>query len=415
MKLSTQYSKVNLIVAISVLFIAGIVYYTTISYIANDQLDTSLSEEIVEVTDYVKTNQQLPKPFDFDEDQTTFVKTNQLEIKRKFFDTLYCNPREKGCESGRAIIGLVTLKGVNYKVVVVESKEATENLIQLITLITIVLIAILLIVLVITNRYILDRLWKPFYNTLRQLKAFTITDIELNLDETKIDEFKELNSAVLSMSSRVKNDYQNLKTFTENASHEMMTPIAVITSKLDTLIQDETLKSDQYAQINDIYAATNKLSRLNQSLLLLVKIENDLVQDNAVLNLKEIILEKLHQFNELIQNKNIGVIHTLADKEITASKYLIDILINNLFNNAIRHNNAYGTIRIYLTNKQLVFQNTGDEQPLNPNGIFERFQKGKNSEGTGLGLTIAKNICSQYNFKLSYYFEDPLHTFQIEF
>jgi len=217
------------------------------------------------------------------------------------------------------------------------------------------------------------------------------------------------------MSSRVKNEYQNLKTFTENASHEMMTPIAVITSKLDTLIQDETLSANQYAQINDIYAATNRLARLNQSLLLLVKIENDLVQDSAVLNLKEVILEKLHQFNELIQNKHINVIYTLEEKEINASKYLVDILINNLFSNAIKHNSTYGSIRINLTGNQLLFQNTGDKDPLNPGEIFERFQKSKTSEGTGLGLTIAKNICSQYNFKLNYYFEEPLHTFQIVF
>jgi len=416
MKLSAQYSKVNLIIAISILFIAGIVYYATINYIANDQLDSSLTDEIEEITRYVNLNQRLPKPIDFYEDQISFVQTDQKIIPRVFFNTTYHNLREKNTEAGRAISGVIILKGVNYKTVIVVSKEATENLIQVITFITFVLVAILLIVLVIANRYILDGLWKPFYNTLQQLKAFNISDIKsLDLDETKIDEFSELNGAVSSMSSRVKSDYQNLKTFTENASHEMMTPIAVITSKLDTLIQDETLKSEQYAQINDIYAATNKLARLNQSLLLLVKIENNLVQDTSVLNLQDIILEKIHQFNELMQNKNIGVIHTLVDKNITASKYLIDILINNLFNNAIRHNTPYGTIRIYLTNNQLVFQNTGDESPLNSREIFERFQKSKISEGTGLGLTIAKNICNQYNFKLSYYFEDPLHTFQVDF
>lgn len=416
MKLSAQYSKVNLLIAISILFIAGIIYYTTINYIANKQLDDDLTEEIEEVASYVNLNQNLPKSIDFDEDVTTFVKTDQKKIPRIFFDTVYRNPREKNAEAGRAVIGLITLKGENYKVMVVESKEATQNLVQVITLITLALTAILLIVLVIANRYILDGLWKPFYNILKQLKAFNIADIDnVALRETKIDEFRELNDAVLTMSSRVKNDYQNLKTFTENASHEMMTPIAVITSKLDTLIQDETLKSDQYAQITDIYAATNKLARLNQSLLLLVKIENDLIQDNTVLNLKDIIHEKLHQFNELIQNKHIGVIHTLVDKEIIASKYLVDILINNLFNNAIRHNTTYGTIRIYLTERQLVFQNTGDKDPLNPDEIFERFQKSKTSEGTGLGLTIVRNICTQYAFELSYYFEEPLHTFQIEF
>ena len=417
MQLSAQYSKANLIVSISVLFIAGLVYYGVINYIANRQIDESLADEIAEVKSYVKLNQRLPKPFDFDEDQTSFVQTNQKEIPRVFFDTVYRNPREKNTESGRATTGLVTLNGVSYKVIVVESKEATEYLVQIITIVTLVLIALLLIVLTITNRYILSGLWKPFYHILQQLKAFNLADINrLELHETKIDEFEELNAAALTMSSRVKKEYQNLKTFTENASHEMMTPIAVITSKLDTLIQDETLKADQFGQITDIYAANNKLSRLNQSLLLLVKIENDLIQDNANLNLKTIIEEKLHQFNELIDNKHIEVIEDLKDKEITASKYLIEILINNLFTNAIRHNEVDGKICITLTDTQLLFQNTsGIDGALNPDLIFERFQKGKASEGTGLGLTIARNICNQYGFKLNYEFTQTLHTFKVEF
>ncbi|HEY0245989.1 MAG TPA: HAMP domain-containing sensor histidine kinase [Mucilaginibacter sp.] len=416
MKLSAQYSKVNLIITISVLFIAGIIYYGTIDYIANNQLDRNLDEEIGEVADYVKINQRLPKQIDFDEDQTSFTKTDQKAIAKVFFDTVYRNPREKKPESGRAVTGLITLSGVNYKVIVIESKEATEYLIQLITLITLVLTALLLLILVIANRYILNGLWKPFYHILQQLKAFNIADAtSIELSETKVDEFKELNDAVLSMSSRVNSDYQNLKTFTENASHEMMTPISVITSKLDTLIQDETLKFEQFNQINDIYAATNRLSRLNQSLLLLVKIENDLIQDSANLNLKDIITEKLHQFQELTQSKHIGVTHTLDDMEITASKYLIEILINNLFSNAIKHNIPYGTIRILLNDNKLIIQNTGENESLNEKEIFERFQKGKTSEGTGLGLTIVKNICSQYNFRLNYYFEKPLHSFQIDF
>ena len=417
MQLSAQYSRANLIVAVLVLFIAGLVYYGTINYIANRQIDESLANELEEISTYVNANHKLPKPFDFDEDQASFSLTNKKAIKRVFFDTTYCNPRERSREAGRAVVDMVTLNGQNYKVIVIESKEATEFLVQIITVITLVLIAILLIVLTITNRYILAGLWKPFYHILGQLKAFNVADIEkIETRQTRIDEFAELNSAVQAMASRVKHEYQNLKSFTENATHEMMTPIAVITSKLDTLIQNETLNAEQYAHITDIYAANNKLSRLNQSLLLLVKIENDLIQNTTLLNIREVIDEKIHQFNELVENKHIEVVCELTDKTITASRYLVEILINNLFTNAIRHSDNGSRIIIRLTATELVFQNTaGAEGALNPDQIFERFQKGKTSDGTGLGLTIAKNICSQYNLKLSYYFEAPMHSFKITF
>ena len=416
MKLAAQYNRATLIITVAVLFIAGLAYYAAINYIVNKQLDRDLVEELTEIRDYIDTNQRLPRPLDFEGDQTTFIKTGQNTLETTFYDTPYNKNRGNKTEQGRAVQSLISLKGNHYIIVVAESKEASENLTQLIIGITILLTAILLLILILTNRYIFSGIWRPFYHILQQLKAFNVADTNnINLNKTNIDEFSELNDAVTVMASTVKNDYQNLKSFTENASHEMLTPIAVITSKLDTLIQDEKLKAEQFVQINDIYTATNKLSRLNQSLLLLVKIDNDLIQDNATFNLKDVILEKEHQLHELVQNKNIELIHLLEDKQITASRYLIEILINNLFSNAIKHNPVDGKLYIRLTQRDLRFQNTGDHNTLNSDEIFERFKKGKNSDGTGLGLTIAKNICSQYGYSLNYSFESPYHTFKITF
>jgi signal transduction histidine kinase len=251
---------------------------------------------------------------------------------------------------------------------------------------------------------------------LSELKTFNLSDNKaFPLKPNTVDEFDELNKVVHSMSSRVKNDYQHLKSFTENASHEMMTPLAVITSKLDMLIQDETLKPEHYEQINDIYSATGKLSRMNQSLLLLVKIENNLIEDAELLSLDILISQKIKQFQELISAKELTVIETIEMRKVMVSKYLIDILLNNLFSNAIRHNINNGKVTINLTDAHLVFQNTGSNHALNAGTLFERFQKGKKSEGVGLGLTIVKNICSVYSWHINYSFENSLHTFQIVF
>jgi len=417
MKLSAQYTKVNFIITISVLVLTGVVYYGTINYIANRELDRNLVGEIDEIEEYIETYHKLPQSSDFEQDQFTFTATNDKEVKQVFFNAAYRNQRNGKSEAGRAVITWVTFNGTNYKMEIVLSKESTENLVQVILMITLALIVILLIILAIANRFVLDGLWKPFYQILANLREFSVTEERAHaVAGIKVDEFKELNEAVITMSSRAKSDYQNLKAFTENASHEMMTPIAVITSKLDTLIQDESLQQDQYAQINDIYSAASRLSKLNQSLLLLVKIENDLLRDIEPINLQDIIAERAHQFNELLLSKNISLVQRLNDVEVSVSKYLIEILINNLFTNAIRHNVPFGMIRIELKKNKLLFQNTGvDKMPLNPKEIFERFQKGKASEGTGLGLTIAHNICKQYGWRLTYYFEDPLHTFQIDF
>ena len=416
MKLSAHYNKAIIIITVFVLMAGGVIYFFTINKLGRNQLDHDLSEEFDEVVDYVNVNNKLPAQGDFDDDQTVFIKTNGLNFPVRFFDTVYNNPKEKKPEAGRAVSGLISLKGQHYKVFITESRESTEDLIQLIGFITLILMVVLLLVLFVTNRYILNGLWKPFYETLNKLKAFNISDSQgFPLKHDKVDEFNTLNQVAHSMSFRVKNDYRHLKQFTEDASHEMMTPLSVITAKLDTLIQDETLKPEQFDQLNDIYAQASKLSRLNQSLLLLVKIENNLVDDAELLNLDDLINQKIRQFHELILAKDIQVTQYLVEKNITASKYLIDILLNNLFSNSIRHNTDHGQFIITLTENKLVFQNTGVEKPLNDERLFERFQKEQKSEGTGLGLAIVKNICNLYKWDITYSFENSFHTFHVKF
>ena len=194
-----------------------------------------------------------------------------------------------------------------------------------------------------------------------------------------------------------------------------MTPLAVVTTKLDTLIQDETLRPDQLSQITDIYISISKSTRLNQSLLLLSKLDHQMIRDEENINLKITILEKIIQFQELIKNREIVIQHQLTDRHIQASKFLMDILLNNLFSNAIRHNLKFGTVHITLTDDQLIMANTGPATQLPTNQLFGRFQKSKESQGLGLGLSIIQNICRQYHFEVSYQYKDELHMFMISF
>ncbi|MES2063407.1 MAG: HAMP domain-containing sensor histidine kinase [Bacteroidota bacterium] len=416
MKLAAHYNKVNIIVTLSVLLIGAVIYFFAIDKITNNRLDEELGEEVSEVITYVHHNQRLPKQFDIDENQVEFVKTNTLNSKPRYFDTTYVNPRKSGDKSGRSFEGGLNFKGDNYRFRIIISSESTVYLKQIISGITLALMLVLLTILSLANRYMINDLWKPFFGLLAHMKAFNVSESNsFTLINNKVDEFTDLDNAIAEMSSRVKSDFLNLKQFTENASHEMLTPLAVITSKLDTLIQDETLKKEHFDQIQDIYGAAGKLSRLNQSLLLLVKIENNLITDNGNLQLHQLINDKLRQFQELSAGKEIRIYAEIGGKEVLVSKYLLDILLNNLLSNAIRHNHSKGNINIYLTDEKLTIQNSGLTSPLNRKSIFDRFQKGSNSEGAGLGLTIVKNICNVYGWDMQYSFVNSLHTFSITF
>ena len=428
MKLLTKYNRVNLVTTIIVMLITGFIYYQALSLILTNQKDKDLVVEEQEVFDYVKLNNHLPQTFESNDQQITFSEAIPGSVKREFIDTTYFKKWDKGdvhkrrrhkqggwYESGRALISSVTVGDKYYKIFVVESKVETEDLIRLMFTITIGVILLLLLVLLVTNRLILNRLWQPFYNIMKEIRLFSIADTrEIPKLDTNIDEFKELNATVVDMAAKAKRDYKDLKTFTENASHELLTPIAVINSKLDTLIQTENFSDRQSKLLNDLYGAVSRLNRLNQSLLLLVKIENRLLHEQQQINLHELVEEMIVQFEEIFQDKDLKLTYTLDDKEIYASRYLTEILVSNLISNAIRHNYKGGSINIKLTAESLVIQNTGGDMPL-PVEIFTRFHKTSASEGSGLGLTISRQICENFGFTLNYKFQSPFHTFTIDF
>jgi len=415
MKLLTKYNRVNLISAVIVLFITGLIYYQAISYILNDQVDKDILIEEQETFAYVKQNNSLPKVVQYKDQQTYFVPVKG-PVERRFINTDYYNVKEHDSESGRALITSVQVKGQTYQVTIVESKVETEDLIQIIFGITIGVTLFLLLILFVVNRLMLNRTWQPFYDILRQLKVFSLVDNkEIIGSSSNIDEFNELNSAVTSMASRVKTDYKDLKNFTENASHELMTPIAVINSKLDSLIQTGEFNAEQSGLLNDVYNAVARLTRLNQSLLLLVKIENNLLRDEQPVDLKKLMGEKANQFKELFVNKGLVLECNLEEKQVVASLYLMDVLLNNLLGNAIRHSSGNGSVIIKLSADQLIVKNTGENSALHKDDIFKRFNKGGKSEGSGLGLTISKQICDNYRFGLSYDYQEPYHVFVVFF
>jgi len=429
MKLSTRYNRVNLATTITMLLIAGAIYYIAISLILTNQKDKALKVEEQEIFDYVSLNHHLPQTFESNDQQINFFEAKRGSFKREFINTVYFKRWDKDeahrkhkhtglgeYESGRGLISSVLVGDKFYKIVIVESKVETEDLIRLIFIITIGVILLLLMVLQIANRLLLSSLWQPFYDIMKELRLFSVADAkDIARADTTIDEFKELNAAVIDMTAKAKHDYKDLKIYTENASHELLTPIAVISSKLDTLIQTENFSERQSKLLNDLYSAVSRLNRLNQSLLLLVKIENRLLHKQETIDLRELTGGMITQFDEIFHDKDLKVTGKLDYKEIYASRYLAEVLLSNLISNAIRHNHTGGEIKIDLTSESLVIQNTGEDSPLPGEQIFTRFHKSSSSEGSGLGLTISKQICENFGFSLNYRFRDGYHAFIVDF
>ncbi|MET3981183.1 signal transduction histidine kinase [Mucilaginibacter sp. UYP25] len=415
MKLFDKYNRVNIGVTIIIMLVTGIVYYYTISHILTGQIDKDLVLEENEVFSYVNKNHRLPDVYESNHQQIVFAPLKQQKAQRRFLDTVYRDDDEKDMEAARALISSVTVAGQNYRIIVTQSKVETEDLIQIIFLITIGVIIALLAILIILNRVILKSIWKPFYKVLFQLKEFSLASHPtVSSTPSTIDEFTELNQAVINMADRVKSDYQNLKVFTENASHELMTPISIINSKLDTLVQTDEFTDKQSKLLNDIYGTVTRLTRLNKSMLLLAKIENGLIKDNTDVNVKLVLEECVYQHEEMIHQLGINLKTTLGEKQLLVNKSLIEILLNNLLSNAIRHNYQNGELSIELDAEKLTITNTG-KGSFDFDKVLKRFHKSDGSEGIGLGLTLCKQICDNYGFTLRYKQEGKIHAFSVIF
>jgi signal transduction histidine kinase len=281
----------------------------------------------------------------------------------------------------------------------------------------IVLTTVLLMLLAssLINRFVLKNLWRPFYEALQTLRSFKLQQHPpLKLPATAIDEFAFMNTALETTANQAQRDYFLLKEFTENASHEMQTPLAVIRSKLDLLIQNEHLSSYESKALQSSYEAIQKLSRLNQTLLLLAKIDNRQYATITRINLAEKFRTQLDEFSELWEAQHITVATLLDEVVIEMNPDLADILLSNLLSNATRHNHRGGSIRIELHPGRLTISNTSIEVSLDRTRLFTRFYKPYGSnDNTGLGLSIIKQISEASGFQVSYDFCDGLHVFQL--
>lgn len=276
----------------------------------------------------------------------------------------------------------------------------------------------LFIVSIFLNYIISRKLWNPFYETVSSADKFDIqSDDQLKLPETDIDEFRHLNSVFSAMTRKMRNDYLSLKEFNENAAHEIQTPLAVIRSKMELLMQRKELRKESIDIIRSINDATTRLFKLNQGLLLISKIENYFFREERKVSLKQIIEQNLDNYREIMQLKNISVqMNGENPAVISINEVLAEILISNLISNAVRYNIDGGFIKCTIAEGYIIISNTGVPLKTDPELLFRRFHKnGDNPQSVGLGLSIVRKIADTYRMRINYRCTGNIHELILSF
>ena len=310
--------------------------------------------------------------------------------------------------------------GKTYQLTTFVSSVEITHLIIAIFIIQGLIYVVLLIAIIQANKRLSRTLWRPFHKTVHRLSQYDINATQpLQLDgDGGITEFRQLNDVAAAMVAKNRQAYLSQKQFVENASHEIQTPLAIIRSKVELLMDQPELDENSADLIGEIAIANDRLSRLNKTLLLLSKIENNQFIEKKDIRIKDLVQQLVASFQKHATEDLPDIKSDLSgDPVLFANPVMMEILFGNLVKNAIIHNIPAGSVNIVLKNESFCIDNTGPKIDVDPGLLFDRFKKGDyhRSQSSGLGLALVKQVCELYHFSISYSYKEPMHRLELLF
>lgn len=330
-------------------------------------------------------------------------------------DTLIYDPSQDEMELFRELSTYRDIDGQIYKITVRSLVVETEDILMAIVISYVIILLLAFLFFYYFNSRANERLWAPFFHNLNQMKGFQVTSKSpLELKESGILEFSELKQQIGLWTNKVRADYENLKQFTEDVSHEIQTPLAIIQAKIENLINNEKLDQGQFEELTSLQMDIQRLAQLNKRLTLLTKIDNQQFINTEEIHLADSLEKSIDNFHE-ISNIKIDFIKT-EDIVVHIDPYLADILFTNLISNAIKHSQHGSGIQIEMKDGVLTIRNQGNAPLKHPENLFNRFyRESAGTKSTGLGLAIVKKICDLYGFGILYRFKNSEHIFEVDF
>lgn len=412
--------RISLVLTI-VLGAWAVFFYIAVIDEVNDEVDDSLEDYSETIIIRALAGEELPSKNDGSNNQYYLTEVSEEYADQKedirYKDSMIYITEKEETEPARILTTIFKDENDRYYELTVSTptiekddlKDAIQGWI-------IFLYGTLLFTIIIICIWVFHRNMKPLYLLLNWLDNYRIGNKNQPLkNDTKITEFKKLNEAALRNAERSEHLFEQQKQFIGNASHEMQTPLAICRNRLEMLMEDESLTEKQLEELIKTHQTLEHITKLNKSLLLLSKIDNGQFSDIKDTELNQILKRYADDYKEVYAYRNIRL--NIEEKEvfhIKMNKSLAIALLTNLLKNAYVHNVDDGHIRIKITSRHIIFSNSGIEQPLDANHIFERFYQGNKKEGsTGLGLAITKSICNLQHINLEYYFSNKEHCFKI--
>tara|TARA_R110000796_G_scaffold252645_2_gene390177 strand:+ start:30879 stop:32150 length:1272 start_codon:yes stop_codon:yes gene_type:complete len=390
--------------ALAIFLVGGIVFYFTYERIIDHEISELLQYESDQWAKQLELAEVLVLPPVNDELK---IEPSESYLPTLVYtDTLLYNVLEEEPMPFKQLTNYAMINGQSYKITVRRSLIEKEDILYMGMFSLAVLFALILLALFWVNRFVSKKLWGSFYQNLKLFQGYDLNHANhFQPIESDIEEFDTLNKTLVKVTDKIAADFISLKEFTENAAHETQNPIAIIKSNLDILTENETIKGDAQQRLEKMSSALQRVSLINKNLLLLSKLENHQFSSVELVDLKKEInamLEDFKDFSDALMLKEEVLISETSQRYFI-NKSIVDILLQNLIGNAIKHNIQNGFLRIELIGDLLTITNSGQPLTVPAESLFERFKKGKStSNSIGLGLAIVKTACDSQGLQIQY-------------
>jgi signal transduction histidine kinase len=399
MKLLYKINRNYLILLIGILLISAIAGFFTLQGIILNEAKESLINKETLLVKQIEESGEIPNLYPLIE----VKKIQSLTTKFPEFNEVFIqNSNDDELEPYLEYSNQIRINGACYSIKLRQSFFENEDLVSLLTISLFTIISIALAVSFFVGKKINKNVWTDFEHNLKLIENFSFSSREqMTLLESDIQEFDRLNRVVKKLTEKLQIDYFLLKEFTENASHEIQTPLSIALLNLDEILQKD-LSEEVFKKVLATINSLKRLSSLNQGLILLTKIENKQFEANKYLIINKIIYNCLDEFIDLFESKKLKVeFFQKGDFRIKMNEQLAILLINNLLSNTFKHNCMNGSVTIKVDENSIKICNTGEPNTLDSNTVFERFSKG-NSSSFGLGLAIVKKIADTHDLEITY-------------
>ncbi len=418
MKLLNKTSYILVTASLFIFFISSILFYIVLKTATEKEVKKELNSRMHNIIFMIQDDPSAYKSLSIP-GYASVEKIKSKDFHLPYFkDTLLLDELDHTYKQYKTLNIVSKINSYFYQIKIYKSLIESNELIERITLTVTIITLVFILLIYLINRFVFGRVWSAFFVTVDRLKSFNVnTGNMVHFEPSEITEFELLNTTLNRMTNKIHEDYLHIKEFTGNISHEIQTPLTIIRLKCELLLQSASLDENQAGLIRDIHKANSRLSKLNKTLVLLTKIENNQFNATEKVSLDEIIKRHLENFNSLIKARNIALEYTIAtDISLKVDPVLADVLIVNLIKNAVMHNIEGGKISIEMNGDELRIVNTGGDIDLSNKNIFNRYTKfDKQSGSLGLGLSLVKKICDSYGFTVIYHFMNKLHVFSIFF